>query len=84
MQLAERHLSGFQLKPVEVTATRQFDELYPHRKLPVFYWLDVFGRAGKDDFGVVPDDGRLVVSKEALAIIEPLCPAACDISKHSH
>lgn len=81
-RLSESRLSGYELEPVEITTSRQFEELYPNRKLPLFYWLKVTGEAGKDDFGIAVNDWRLVVSEKTLAVIKPLCPASCDVSEY--
>ena len=75
-------LTGFELGPVEVTTSTLFREIYPHRRLPPFSRLIITGRAGKDDFGIAANDWRLVVSKRALAIIKPLCPADLEVSDY--
>ncbi len=35
--------TGFHFDDVEVSTTETFDELYPGRKLPVFYWMKIDG-----------------------------------------
>jgi len=49
--------------------SEQFELLYPDLQLPLFWWLQVLGRAGEDDFGIGPS-GALVVSPAALSLIE--------------
>src|SRR5688572_24685126 len=44
--------TGCEFAPVEVTTSRTFEDLYPNRTLPVFYWLKTTGRANIDDFGM--------------------------------
>ncbi len=62
-------LSGCQFYGVEVTKSDQFDELYPGKELPGFYWLKINGKAGKEDFGIA-DDHRLVVSEKTMLILK--------------
>ena len=64
-ELEREHLSGFTLEDVEVTKSEQFEELYPRKALPKFFWLQVKGSAARDDLGVA-EDHRLVVSESAL------------------
>ncbi len=64
-ELEREHLSGFTLEDVEVTKSEQFEELYPGKALPKFFWLQVTGSAAQDDFGIA-EDHRLVVSEGAL------------------
>ncbi len=56
---------------MEVTASEQFEELYPARQLPKFAWLRVEGKPGQEDFGIAPD-ARLVVSQRALDVLRQL------------
>jgi hypothetical protein len=60
--------TGIEFGEVEVSKSRQFDDLYPGRRLPEFVWLQIIGTAGKDDFGL-SNDCRLVVSDRALAAL---------------
>ncbi|MBY8259298.1 hypothetical protein KW530_21605 [Vibrio fluvialis] len=64
-ELEREHLSGFTLEDVEVTKSEQFEELYPRKALPKFFWLQVTGSAAQDDLGIA-EDHRLVVSESAL------------------
>jgi hypothetical protein len=59
--------SGFQLANVEISRSSQFRELYPHRTLPPFRWLQVTGEAERDDFGLRAS--RLVMSERALSCL---------------
>jgi hypothetical protein len=74
-------LTGFRNAEVEVSKATQFNELYPGRALPAFWWLQVHGEACKDDLGLA-GDGRLVVSMAALNILRTLNLAHCDVSEY--
>ena len=77
--LTDCRLSGFELRPVEISQSELFDELYPDRLLPAFEWLQVTGESGVDDFGV--DEGYgLVVSKSALEALKRTNLTACQIA----
>ena len=80
-KLESTALCGYQIDQVEVTKSDQFEDLYPGKKLPVFYWLKIIGEAGKDDFGVA-DDYRLVISDKALKVINDFNVAQADIEKY--
>ncbi|MEC8011037.1 MAG: hypothetical protein VX185_09760 [Pseudomonadota bacterium] len=62
-------LTGFVLGDVEISKSKQFEELYPKKELPNFYWLKVIGKAGKDDFGI-SEDYRLIVSSKAINTLQ--------------
>jgi hypothetical protein len=70
-KLQEAQFTGTSFDQVEITASEQFEELYPSRKLPRFFWLRVQGTTGQDDFGTAPD-GRLIVSERALGLLQEL------------
>jgi hypothetical protein len=81
-KLMEIGVTGARSADVEVTTMYPFRELYPDTKLPKFVWLQITGRAGRDDFGLAANL-RLVISERALdvlkglqlndALIEPFC-----------
>lgn len=60
--------TGARFDGVEVSTSEQFKELYPGLQLPPFVWLRPEGRAGQDDFSLVPDKG-LVVSERVLNLL---------------
>lgn len=62
-------LTGFDLGPVEVTASDDFQERYPGKNLPEFHWLKITGIPGRDDFGL-SSACRLVVSQRALEVLK--------------
>lgn len=61
-------LSGALFDDVLVRKSDQFDELYPDKMLPKFFWMKVIGRSGQDDFGLAKDF-RLVLSDHALEVL---------------
>lgn len=78
-ELQTKRLTGYELKPVEISTSDQFRELHPNRELPQFAWLGITGDAGTDDFGV-DVDGRLVVSEKALDALKARRLDNCDVS----
>lgn len=74
-------LSGVDLREVEITTSEQFRELYPDRRIPVFAWLHIVGKSGRDDFGA-DAEGRLVVSERALRLLENFTLDNCDVSEY--
>lgn len=68
-EIMNSELMGLEIDGLEVTKSEHFDELYPGKELPEFYWLKVTGEAGKDDFGIASDH-RLVVSDKALDVLK--------------
>ena len=66
--LNENGVTGITLSDVEVSVSEEFDAMYPQKMLPQFRWIKIFGKPGKDDFGIA-DDLRLVVSDRALRIL---------------
>ncbi|RMO74291.1 MULTISPECIES: hypothetical protein [Pseudomonas syringae group] len=67
--LSDGKLSGVAFESVVISKSENFLELYPDTALPEFYWLQVRGLAGADDFGV-DKNNRLVVSHTALTILK--------------
>jgi hypothetical protein len=70
-KLMEIGATGARFADVEVSTTYPFRELYPDTKLPKFVWLQVTGRAGRDDFGLARKI-RLVISERALDALKGL------------
>jgi hypothetical protein len=70
-KLMEIGVTGARFADVEVTTTYPFRELYPDTQLPRFVWLQITGRAGRDDFGLATDL-RLVISERALDALKGL------------
>lgn len=76
--LEGRRFSGCSFSHVKVTASDTFYELYPGRSLPIFHWLKVNGKAGKDDFEI-SEDHRLTVSKRVLDVLNLFSIDNCDV-----
>lgn len=64
-EIESAELTGYMFDDVEISKSEQFEDLYPGKELPKFYWLKVSGIAGKDDFGI-SEDYRLTISEKAL------------------
>ncbi|NQZ07411.1 MAG: hypothetical protein HRT35_09655 [Algicola sp.] len=67
--LMQQCFTGFSIDDVEISKSEQFDNIYPNKTLPNFYWLKVTGVAGKDDFGIA-NDHRLVISQRILNLLK--------------
>ncbi len=80
-ELMKAQLSGFEVSEVKVSKSSQFMERHPEVHLPKFKWLQICGRAGKDDLGIA-DDNRLVISKRALNTLKKGCIANADIEDY--
>lgn len=64
--------TGCEFDIVEVTTSDLFHDLHPDRQLPKFWWLQIVGQAGVDDFGLSRDH-RLVVRDRVLAKMKEQC-----------
>lgn len=81
--LEQATATGCKFADVEVTKSETFEELYPGRALPEFFWLQVDGRAGADDFGV-SEDFQLVVSQPTLLLMQSKANLShCDIEPYA-
>ncbi|QIB74196.1 hypothetical protein GL213_08730 [Halogeometricum borinquense] len=67
--LSSSDLSGYEIDDVTISKSPQFEELHPDMELPEFYWMQIVGDAGQDDFGI-SDNNRLIISREALDLLE--------------
>jgi hypothetical protein len=81
-RLLQEQLTGFELADVEVELSPEAEELLEGQELPEFRWLKVPGRAGSEDFGLVPRDASLVVSDRALAVLREGSLNYCDIEDY--
>ena len=70
-KLMEIGATGARFADVEVTTTYPFRGFHPNMKLPKFVWLQITGRAGRDDFGLARKI-RLVISERALDVLKGL------------
>jgi hypothetical protein len=78
LALKEDRFSGFELSDVEITTSEQFNELYPSKTLPNFFWLKIIGTPKQDDFGTLQD--ILVVSEGALKCLKSFTLLHAEIS----
>ncbi|WP_080270387.1 hypothetical protein N027_23490 [Pseudomonas syringae USA007] len=76
-------LSGMSFGPVITSKSEDFLELYPNTSLPDFYWLQVHGAAGADDFGIAQNN-RLVISDSVMNIIKKFNINHADITDFSN
>ncbi len=68
-EIATSQLTGVYFDSAKVTQSDQFKELYPNREIPMFVWMKVKGKAGRDDFGIAPGL-TLVVSERAYDLLK--------------
>jgi hypothetical protein len=80
-RLIEAHASGVAFGDVEITRSGLFLDLYGDRPLPAFSWLQITGRAGKDDFGL-SSSRRLVVSERIMNFLKEFELKYCDVSEY--
>ena len=63
-------LTGVNFDNLIVLKSEMFEEMYPNRLMPKFYWAKIVGVAGQDDFGLAYGY-RLVLSQTALKLLTP-------------
>ncbi len=80
-QIELNNLTGAKFDSVMISVSDQFQEMYPNKILPQFFWLKVDGNTGKDDFGIAKDH-RLVISKEAFDTMKQLNIENSDIEEY--
>jgi hypothetical protein len=78
-RLSAANLTGFSLRPCETSRSELFQDLHAHRKLPAFSWLCIQGTPGLNDFGI-SEDGRLVASSNAFAVLQQGHLKHCEIT----
>ena len=66
--LIASRLKGFLFSIVFVTKSDTFNELYPDRELPSFYWMQINGKLCMDDFSIT-DKSELVISSQAKELL---------------
>jgi hypothetical protein len=77
MKLEATALTGYIFDSCKVTKSDTFNELYPGKDLPAFYWLKIIGKAG-DDF-ILSSNGSLMVTEDALKVLKSTNISHCDI-----
>jgi hypothetical protein len=80
-RLIDAHASGVGFDDVEVTKSGIYLDLYGDRPLPAFSWLQITGRAGKDDFGL-SSSGLLVVSERIMNLLNAFGLNHCEVSEY--
>ena len=79
--LIEAHASGVAFGDVEVTKSGIFLDMNGDRPLPAFSWLQITGRAGKDDFGR-SSSRRLIVSERMMNLLNAFGLKHCEVSEY--
>lgn len=70
-QLSESNFTGFEIDSLKISKSEIFNEIFPGRNLPNFYWLKINGKCGYDDLGIAKDH-RLVISEKVKKILDKL------------
>jgi hypothetical protein len=76
-------MTGVSFADVETFTSDQFKELYGEKQLPKFYWMQITGELGKDDFSMSPKH-RLVVSSTALDLLKHFHVSNADIEPYEN
>jgi hypothetical protein len=76
MKLEATVLTGYIFDVCKISKSDTFNELYPGKDLPVFYWLKVIGKAG-DDF-ILSSNGSMMVTEDALKVLKSANINHCD------
>ena len=71
-ELKSQNIRGVEFDNVEISTSKEFDELFPNLQLPEFVWLKPNGIADQNDDVSVARDGRLIVSEKALKWLREL------------
>ena len=79
--LIRAHASGVTFGNVETTRSETYFDLYGDRPLPAFSWLQITGRAGKDDFGL-SSSGYLIVSERMMNLLQAFGLSHCEMSEY--
>jgi len=80
--IAAMQPTGVSFGPVEVSKSGVFEDLYGQRTLPSFVWLQVKGKAGRDDFGLSAKR-RLVVSQRILDMLVGAGMSHCTVKDYA-
>jgi len=62
-------LTGVSFDDVLISKSIEFDELYPNKKLPTFFWMKVNGKLNVDDF-TITEDFNLLISDKVLTLLK--------------
>ena len=80
--LTRSGLRAFELRDCRITLSEDAQEILEGVELPKFKWLVVTGTAGREDLGV-NDNARLVVSDQALEVIQSFPTQNAEIDQFS-
>ena len=80
-RLIEVRASGVAFGDVEVTKSGIFLDMNGDRPLPAFSWLQITGRAGKDDFGL-SSSRRLIVSERIMNLLKDFGSKYYEVSEY--
>ena len=76
--LTEGQFEGLSFDALSMSVDPEFEDVTRIDELPTFWWMQVAGSAGRDDFGI-STSGRLVVSQAALNVLREFTLDNCDI-----
>jgi hypothetical protein len=68
IKISNAALTGINFDQVIVSKSQRFDEVYPNKQLPTFYWAKINGQLEKNDFAI-DDENCLVISELAFRIL---------------
>lgn len=68
-EIEKQSLRGIKFQNVTISKSETFEELYPSKELPKFYWAIIDGKFGADDF-VIGNDFRLIISDKAFELLK--------------
>jgi hypothetical protein len=80
-EIEKNKYSGCIFDDVEITKSQQFLDLFPYKKLPIFYWLKINGKPNYDDFWISEIDFFLIVSEKVVDILNKFSIENCDIEE---
>jgi len=75
-------LKGAEFENVIVSTSYEFKQMHPKTILPRFSWMKIFGKVGKDDFGI-SDNFKLVISEKAYNLLTHFNISAADIKDYA-
>lgn len=91
--LINSNLTGYTLDKVIVSKSFTFDELYPERELPIFYWLKPLGKISIQNDMIIEYSGHdinlcnnvdLLISEKAYNIFINFKLEDCDITQYNY
>jgi hypothetical protein len=80
-RLIEAQAAGIAFGHAEITKSGIYLDVHGERPLPAFSWLQITGRAGRDDFGL-SSSHYLVVSERMMNLLKAFGLNHCEISEY--